>query len=82
MIASHHGRYEWQSPELPKTIEAVLLHQLDMLDAEAYKIITATGDKEGGSWSWSNSFDRWVYTPRAETVDESGNADLDGLWDG
>ncbi len=79
MIASHHGRYEWQSPKRPKTIEAVLLHQLDMLDAEAYKIVAATGDKDGRGWSWSGSLERWVYTPGAETWDESGDTDLEEL---
>ena len=70
------------TPKMPKTVEAVLLHQLDMLDAEAYKIIAATADKQGKSWSWSDSFGRWVYTPGAETVDESDDEDPDRLWDG
>ena len=43
MIASHHGRYEWQSPELPKTIEAVLLHQLDMLEVGHGQILSTDG---------------------------------------
>jgi 3'-5' exoribonuclease len=76
MIASHHGRHEWQSPEVPKTIEAMLLHQLDLLDAEAYKIVAATGDRDDRGWSWSDALGRWVYTPGAETADESGNTDL------
>ena len=33
LIASHHGTQEWGSPVLPKTIEAVLLHQIDLLDS-------------------------------------------------
>ncbi len=33
LIASHHGRQEWGSPVEPKTIEAVLLHQIDLLDS-------------------------------------------------
>lgn len=78
MIASHHGRYEWQSPELPKTIEAVLLHQLDLLDAEAYKIVAATGgNKEGSGWSWSGTIGRWVYAPSVEALDEKDDPDTD-----
>lgn len=33
LIASHHGNLEWGSPVVPKTLEAVLLHQIDMLDS-------------------------------------------------
>lgn len=33
LIASHHGTMEWGSPVVPKTIEAVLLHQIDLLDS-------------------------------------------------
>jgi 3'-5' exoribonuclease len=34
LIASHQGRYEWQSPREPRTIEALLLHYADDLDAK------------------------------------------------
>ena len=34
MIASHHGQYEFGSPKLPMTLEAVALHHLDILDAK------------------------------------------------
>ncbi|NQT40333.1 MAG: HD domain-containing protein [Planctomycetes bacterium] len=33
MIVSHHGQYEFGSPKLPMTLEAVALHYLDNLDA-------------------------------------------------
>jgi 3'-5' exoribonuclease len=82
MIASHHGRHEWQSPEVPKTIEAMLLHQLDLLDAEAYKIVAATGDRDDRGWSWSGSLERWVYTPGAEASDGSDDTELNKLWVG
>ena len=29
LIASHHGTLEWGSPVRPKTLEAILLHQID-----------------------------------------------------
>lgn len=32
-ILSHHGRIEWGSPFEPKTAEAILVHQADMLSA-------------------------------------------------
>ncbi len=34
MIASHHGTYEFGSPKLPMTPEAILLHHLDNIDAK------------------------------------------------
>jgi len=34
MIASHHGNYEFGSPKLPMTPEAIALHHLDNLDAK------------------------------------------------
>ncbi len=34
MILSHHGEYEFGSPKLPMTPEAVVLHYLDNLDAK------------------------------------------------
>jgi 3'-5' exoribonuclease len=33
LIASHHGTHEWGAPVIPKTLEAILLHQLDLLDS-------------------------------------------------
>ena len=33
LIASHHGTLEWGSPVRPKTLEAILLHQIDLLDS-------------------------------------------------
>jgi len=33
LIASHHGQYEFGSPKLPMTREAVVFHYLDELDS-------------------------------------------------
>jgi 3'-5' exoribonuclease len=33
LVASHHGTLEWGSPVVPKTLEAILLHQIDLLDS-------------------------------------------------
>ena len=40
-ILAHHGRKEWGSPVEPQTIEALILHQADMLSAK----FGATKDK-------------------------------------
>jgi 3'-5' exoribonuclease len=34
LIASHHGQYEFGSPVLPKTPEAIALHHVDNIDAK------------------------------------------------
>ncbi len=34
LIISHHGQYEYGSPKLPMTLEAITLHLLDNLDAK------------------------------------------------
>lgn len=34
MILSHHGEYEFGSPKLPMTLEALALHYIDLLDSK------------------------------------------------
>ena len=34
LILSHHGKYEWGSPRMPKTVEACVLHQADLMDSQ------------------------------------------------
>ncbi len=36
MIVSHHGQYEYGSPKLPMTLEALALYYLDNLDAKVF----------------------------------------------
>lgn len=38
MILSHHGEYEYGSPKLPMTLEAVALHFLDNLDSKMHTL--------------------------------------------
>jgi 3'-5' exoribonuclease len=38
MIVSHHGQYEFGSPKLPMTLEAMALHFLDNLDAKMHSV--------------------------------------------
>ncbi len=52
LILSHQGKYEWQSPKQPKFIEALLLHQIDELDARMNMFQEALEkDLEPGSWT-------------------------------
>ena len=36
-IASHHGNLEWGAITVPSTMEAFLLHQIDMIDSRIYQ---------------------------------------------
>ncbi|MBN1317492.1 MAG: HD domain-containing protein [Anaerolineales bacterium] len=52
MLISHHGSQEWGSPVTPRTLEAVILHQIDMLDSRIQgfidHILAEPGD---GAWT-------------------------------
>ncbi|HSR13251.1 MAG TPA: HD domain-containing protein [Thermodesulfobacteriota bacterium] len=67
LLLSHHGEYEFGSPKLPMTVEAMLLHQLDDLDAKV-NAFSAWMEKEkdaGGRWtSYFKLFDRFLYKPK------------------
>ena len=56
LIASHHGTTEWGSPVVPKTLEAVLLHQIDLLDSRIGGFMDHVGnDKGGAAWTTRRS---------------------------
>lgn len=44
MILSHHGTYEFGSPKLPMTPEAVALHYIDNLDAKVHEFARDIAD--------------------------------------
>jgi len=39
LILSHHGKYEFGSPRMPKIIEACVLHEADMMDSQVKNYI-------------------------------------------
>ena len=51
LIASHQGRYEWQSPREPLTLEALLLHYADDMDAKVAQVRGRLADAPHGGWS-------------------------------
>ena len=53
VILSHHGEYEFGSPKLPMTREALTLHYLDNLDAKVEAITRAMEDKGSGDKTWT-----------------------------
>ena len=64
MIVSHHGQYEYGSPKLPMTLEAVALHQLDNLDAKLHsfgQLIRDDPNVESPWTSFHHSLGRKLY---------------------
>jgi len=53
MIVSHHGEYEFGSPKLPMTLEAVALHQLDNLDAKIHSFQQQMRDDPNCETPWT-----------------------------
>jgi 3'-5' exoribonuclease len=51
LVASHQGRHEWQSPREPRTLEALLLHYADDLDAKMNQAAALVRAVEGDGWS-------------------------------
>jgi len=53
LIVSHHGLMEYGSPRIPVTLEALVLHHLDNLDAKlaSYLNVLETDVSVGGNWT-------------------------------
>jgi len=68
ILVSHHGELEWGSPKRPSTLEALLLHHADNLDAKAAGFSEASHAAALVDEPWtdaSNLFRRPLYAPRA-----------------
>jgi len=53
MIVSHHGQYEYGSPKLPMTLEAITLHFLDSLDARLHNVSQLIADDVNKDSPWT-----------------------------
>ncbi|MFO0917750.1 MAG: HD domain-containing protein [Planctomycetaceae bacterium] len=53
MILSHHGTYDFGSPKLPMTPEAVALHLIDNLDAKIFEFTRAIQDDPNSTSHWT-----------------------------
>lgn len=57
MITSHHGTMAWGAPVVPKTLEAILLHQIDLLDSRVQGYFDhLRNDNAGGNWTAKQSY--------------------------
>jgi 3'-5' exoribonuclease len=53
MIVSHHGEYEYGSPKLPMSLEAVALHFLDNLDAKIHSLSQLIREDANTESNWT-----------------------------
>lgn len=53
LIVSHHGTYEFGSPRLPMTPEAIALHYLDNLDAKLHSFLRDIREDKNISAAWT-----------------------------
>ena len=76
MILSHHGKYEFGSPKLPMTPEALLLSALDDLEAKMqamrneFAAAVASGKSSGEVTDWVRSMDRPLLNTQGFLKDE------------
>lgn len=65
-IASHHGELEWGSPKRPKTLEALIIHHVDNLDAKVKGFLEIVEGSRNAEWTdMRNLFRRPLHVPRA-----------------
>ena len=70
ILLSHQGEIEYGSPERPRTLEALLIHMIDNLDARAAMFDEATKNVRTEGWSsHQNPLGRALYIPASK---ESG----------
>ncbi len=64
VLLSHQGEIEYGSPERPKTLEALLVHLIDNLDARAAMYLETTTNVSPGGWSHhDNPLGRALWVP-------------------
>jgi 3'-5' exoribonuclease len=56
ILVSHHGNYEYGSPKLPMTIEAMMLYFLDNLDSKVSSFDQLISDDPNVDSHWTNYF--------------------------
>jgi 3'-5' exoribonuclease len=74
LLISHHGQYIWGSPKKPMTLEAVMLHYLDDMDAKINGIQQFLKARlpEGSNWSaYHPMLEQFFYVPHPEAWGKS-----------
>lgn len=71
LLVSHHGAYEFGSPKLPQTLEAVILHSLDDLDGKIQAIQNLPEKEPGSKWTtFHRAYGRSFYRHVREEKDQ------------
>jgi 3'-5' exoribonuclease len=81
MILSHHGTYEFGSPKLPMTPEAIALHHLDNLDAKVHSFTRDIREDRNQTSSWTpfnQSLQRRLFKGSATSGEALYSPTLDG----
>lgn len=66
LMLSHHGEYEFGSPKRPKTVEAMILHYADNIDAKMEQMQALFRSMPEGESGWSpyqTMLQRFIYQP-------------------
>jgi 3'-5' exoribonuclease len=83
VLLSHHGELEWGSPKRPCTLEALVLHHVDNLDAKLAGFLTAVTGATGLEDRWTdadNLFRRPLFVPRPAEDDRRHQAEEDDMF--
>ncbi len=83
VVLSHHGELEWGAPKRPSTLEALLLHHADNLDAKATGFLEAANGAIRAEERWTdakNLFRRPLYAPRPVEADRWHEPEEDDQW--
>ena len=83
VLLSHHGELEWGSPKRPCTLEALVLHHVDNLDAKIAGFMTAVTGASGLEDRWTdadNLFRRPLFVPRPVEDDRRRHAEEDDVY--
>ncbi|MDA8125252.1 MAG: HD domain-containing protein [Deltaproteobacteria bacterium] len=79
LILSHHGVLEYGSPKRPKTLEALIVHHIDNMDANVNAFQETIRGARGEESDWTpyhRLFDRYIYKGRPSSNDSCGGADV------
>jgi len=82
LILSHHGLKEWGSPRRPKTMEALILHWADYIDAymSTYLEVVKKCKDKGIRWSeWNRMFERYLFAGFEEPPEAAEPQDDDHI---
>lgn len=86
LVLSHHGKYEFGSPKLPMTPEAILLHYLDDVDAKMQTVRAefarsqANGRSGDEMTEWVRSMERPLLNTEAFLKSQGFSGDLPELF--